>query len=80
MELLCTYWGRESGAREFDIFVDNQKIATENLGGGRQNDFIEKTYAIPEVLTRGKEKVTIKFQALPGNRAGGVFGLTLLKP
>jgi hypothetical protein len=30
-------------------------------------------------LTRGKDKVTVKFQAHAGNTAGGVFGCQMLK-
>ena len=36
-------------------------------------------YAIPEELVRDKQIITIKFQAKPGNTAGGVFGCRLLK-
>jgi hypothetical protein len=30
-------------------------------------------------LTRGKQKVTVRFQAHPGNIAGGVFGVRMLR-
>lgn len=78
-ELLCAYWGGESGARSFDILVDGQKLATQTLNADKPNEFFEKTYAIPENLTRGKQKVNVRFQAQPGNFAGGVFGVKTLK-
>jgi len=37
-------------------------------------------YPIPVKLTKGKDKVTIRFQGQPGNMAGGVFGCAVLRP
>jgi DUF1680 family protein len=79
MELLATYWGSESGARTFDILVDGQKIATQTLNQDKPGQFFEKAYPIPTELTRGKQKVTVRFQAHAGNIAGGVFGVKMLK-
>ncbi len=78
-ELVCTYWGGDSGNRVFDILVDGEKIATQRLRGNRQNRFYDVTYPIPENLTRGKQKVTVKFQAHPDATAGGVFGVRMVK-
>jgi len=33
-----------------------------------------------QLLPRGKARVTVKFQAPPGNIAGGLFGCQILKP
>ncbi|MGQ9462915.1 MAG: hypothetical protein ACUVTP_07610 [Candidatus Fervidibacter sp.] len=41
--------------------------------------FIDVTYPIPLELTKGKEKVTVKFQAHPNCIAGGVFGIRMVK-
>lgn len=79
VELLVTYWGGESGARTFDITVDGKQIATQTLNQDKPGAFFEKTYAIPAELTRGKQKVTVRFQAQPGNVAGGVFGIKTLR-
>ena len=77
-ELVCTWWGDESGARNFDILVDGSKIASQKLLHNRPGEFWDATYAIPTELTRGKEKIVVKFQAQPGNFAGGLFDLHLL--
>ena len=29
MNLVCTYWGSDTGGRAFDILADGQKIATQ---------------------------------------------------
>jgi hypothetical protein len=80
MTLCCTYWGDDVGSRTFDILVEEQKIATQKLNRNRPGEFFEQEYGIPPDLTRAKEKVTVKFQAHPGNTAGGVFGCAILKP
>lgn len=78
-ELLCSYWGSDAGKRSFDIIVDGTKIATQKLENNQPGQFFEVTYDIPLELTRGKEKVTVKFLAHPGNSAGGLFGSSLLR-
>jgi uncharacterized protein len=78
-ELLCTWWGSETGERSFDILVDDTKIATQKLLSNKPGQFWDAIYPIPGELTQGKEKVTIKLQAQPGNFAGGLFGSRILK-
>jgi DUF1680 family protein len=79
LALVCTYWGDEVGARTFDVQVDGSTIATENISDRNTGRFYEVTYRIPATLTAGKPSVTVKFQGHPGNMAGGVFGLALVK-
>ena len=78
MMLHCTYWGGD-GNREFDILVDGVKIATQKLGRINPSEFVDQDYVIPAELTKGRDRVTVKFQAQPGSVAGGVFGVLLLK-
>jgi hypothetical protein len=73
-DLFCTYWGSDSGPRSFEILVDGQLIATEKLAEKRPGEFFDVVYPIPEELTQEKERVTVRFQAFPGQFAGGVFG------
>jgi uncharacterized protein len=78
-DLLVTYWGGETGNRAFDILVSDRKIATQNLHQDDPGRFWDKSYPLPEEVTRGRTSVTIKFQAHPGNYAGGVFDLRVVK-
>ena len=78
-ELLVTYWGSDAGNREFDVLVGGRKLATQKLQNNQPGKFFDVTYPIPEEVTNGKEKVAVKFQALPGKRAGGVFECRILK-
>lgn len=79
VSLVSTYWGSETGARSFDILIDGVKIAAQTLHNDKPGKFFEVTYAIPEELTRGKSKITVRFQALPSNTAGGFFGLRVVR-
>ena len=77
--LSCTYWGSDVGARQFDVMVDGKIIATESLNNNRPEEFYDATYVLPAELTAGKHSVMVKFAAHPGNLAGGVFGVRVLR-
>ena len=77
--LEATYWGDER-KRAFDILVDGQKIATQELEALKPGQFIDVDYPVPEALTRGKASVTIRFQPHTGHTAGPVFGVRLFTP
>lgn len=76
--LVCTYRGSEGSRRSFDILVDGEKVARQSLEihPGELFDF---EYPLPEELTKGKEKVTVKFQSLPGATAGAVFEVRVVR-
>ncbi len=72
--LVCTYRGSEGRRRSFDVLVDGQKIVTESLEY-HPTEQLDREYALPEALTRGKDHVTVTFQALPQSTAGAVIGV-----
>ncbi len=78
-KLEVTYWGSDVGPRTFDILVEGTKIGTQTLNNNHPNEFFDVAYEIPAELTKGKDVVTVRFQAQPGNMAGGVFGCRILK-
>jgi hypothetical protein len=77
--LIATYWGMDNRGRTFDILVDGDTIATEDLNRYKESRFYDIQYAIPARLTKGKQHVTVKFQAKPSNGAGPVYGIRLVK-
>jgi DUF1680 family protein len=79
LELWCTYWGSDAGPREFDVLIDGVKIATQKLQHNRPDQFYDEIYRIPAEWTKDKTKVTVRFQAHPGNTAGGVFGCRMMR-
>jgi DUF1680 family protein len=78
--LQATYWGEERN-RQFEIFIDGQKIATQRLDADHPGEFFDVTYPIPEALTRGKQDVMIRVVPAAGmTRAGPVFGMGIFTP
>lgn len=77
--LVVEYWGGFPGSKTFDILVDGEKIATENISNKKDGHFILEEYAIPENVTKGKSKATVKFLAHPGHTVGPVFGIRTIK-
>jgi hypothetical protein len=77
--LLVEYWGGFPGSRTFDIIVDGENIAVENISNKKEGQFIDIKYDIPGRSTLGKHKITIKFKAHEGNTAGPVFGVRIIK-
>ena len=79
MTLNCRYWGGEKKGHVFDIAVDDQIIATQNLTAIAPGHFVDMEYKIPASLTRGKTQVKVEFQAHAGMTAGGLYGCQMLK-
>lgn len=77
--LVATYWGMDNRGRTFDILVDGEKIVTEDINKYKQSRFYDITYRIPSKLVEGKTTIKITFQAAPGNQAGPVYGVRLVK-
>jgi uncharacterized protein len=81
LSLIVRYWGNEKGPRNFDIYIDDEKLVSENLSDKwNQNKFQEVEYVIPDTMISGKDRVRVKFQAQPGsNVAGSVYYLRLAR-
>jgi hypothetical protein len=64
--------GSEGRRRVFDVLVDGASIATETLPY-HPTEWLERTYPIPEALTRGKQRVTVRFQPAADALTASVF-------
>jgi len=73
MALVLEYWGGFTGSKTFDILIDGQKIATENISGKKDGHFLDVHYDIPAALTADKETITVKLDPHVGHRAGPFF-------
>src|SRR5215467_13198701 len=72
LKLACTFRGSQGGRQQaFDILVDGEKVASQTLEIN-PTEYFDYEYSIPEALTRGKEHITIKFQAHPDAIAGAL--------
>lgn len=79
VELLCAFWGDERGKRTFDILVEGRVVSTQTLNRDRPGEFFELSYAVPFELTRGKQRIEVRFRPHPDNTAGALYGLKVLK-
>jgi DUF1680 family protein len=77
--VVVDYWGGFPGAKTFDILVNDKVIATENISGIKDGQFIDRQYNVPEGLTKGKNKISVMFRAHPHNMAGPVFGVRTVR-
>ena len=80
LSLLVRYWGAEWGDRKFDIFIDDQKLLTEdNTNKWNLSMFKNVVYPIPDSMVQGKTQIRVKFQALSGSNAGAIYFIRLIK-
>ncbi len=80
LSLIVRYWGAEWGNRKFDIFIDNEKLVTEeNTGRWNLSKFQDVKYEIPDSMVKDKKQIRVKFQSLPGNTAGAVYYIRLVR-
>jgi DUF1680 family protein len=77
MVLAFTYLGTEGRRRTFDVLVDGVKIATRTAEY-HPTELLDAEYPIPPEVTRGKEKVTVRFQAAPESTSAAIFEVRLL--
>lgn len=61
MVLRALYWG-EDRDKNFDVIVDGERIANERRAGEPVGDFVAVDYPIPPALTRGKNRIAVRFE------------------
>lgn len=77
--LVCTYWGMDNRGRIFDIYVNDIKIATEDLNKYKASKMYEIAYPISPELTKSKLTAKIKFVPKARNSAGPLYGAKIVK-
>lgn len=80
LSLVITYHGGERRrVADFDILVDGQKIATQEVKRSEPDGFFDVPYALPGDLVKGKQKITVRFQAQAGSEIATVFGIRIVR-
>jgi hypothetical protein len=81
MTLVLTYFSgdRRAMPARFDILVDGRTVASPELRLRDPQEFFDVEYRLPVELVRGKEKVTVRFQAKEGSQVATVFGLRTIR-
>jgi len=81
--VVCTYPGDFKYPGNFDLLVNGQKIATETLQPAplleKPAQFRSREYRIPEEMTQGLERVTLKFRPRPRGLTTRIFCVRILK-
>jgi len=80
LSLFVRYWGAEWGSRKFDIYIDDEKLITEdNSNRWNQSMFKKIVYPIPNSMINGKSHIRVKFQPVQGSTAGAVYVVRLIR-
>ncbi len=80
LNLMIRYWGNERGNRKFDIYIDDQKLITENIAGKwNHQGFHDVEYAITDSSIKDKKNIRVKFQSSAGNIAGPVYYIRIVR-
>jgi DUF1680 family protein len=80
LSLRVRYWGAEWGNRNFEIYIDDQKLTTENnTGRWNQSRFFEIEYRIPVDMLKDKDHIRVKFKALKGASTSPVYYIRLVR-
>lgn len=81
MALVVTYYSteRRRGMARFEILVDGQPVGRQVVGRSEPSRFFDVEYALPANLVQGKEKVTVRFQAIEDGSVAGVFGIRMIR-
>lgn len=80
LSLMVRYWGADWGNRKFDIYIDDEKLVTEdNTGRWNQSLFKVIEYPLPNPLIQGKKSIRVKFQSLTDNTAGAMYNIRIVR-
>ncbi|MEJ2005843.1 MAG: DUF4986 domain-containing protein [Cyclobacteriaceae bacterium] len=78
--LRITYFGGDRD-RTFDILLNGELLKTVTMDDSHGYEFYEVDYEIPDSILNkmSSETMTIRFEAKPESRAGGIYYIRLLK-
>ena len=77
--LIVSYYADSRRPRTFDILVDGQPLGQERFEVSSEPRYFDREYPLPADAVRGKQKVTIRFQATNGNDIAAVFGIRVVR-
>ena len=72
--LIVTYCSEERQRRSFTILADGQRLGertVERLTPDQEPTFSDVEYRLPALLTKGKQKLSVRFQAAEGSARSG---------
>jgi uncharacterized protein len=82
MKLIVTYHAEERAKRSFEILIDGVRIGEQTIErhgpGNGSKGFFDVEYPIPAEVVKGKQKVTVRFQAASGSETAIVFAIRMI--
>lgn len=81
MTLCVTYCSSEHrrGEAKFDIEIDGQIIATEQVERAGPRAFYDKQYEVPRERIEDQSKVTVTFRAHQDSVIAGIYGIRMIR-
>ena len=79
MALVVTYNHDEWQERKFEVLVNGVRVGEQTIERRGPMRFFDVEYGVPAETMKGKEKVTVKFQAGSGSEIGAVFGIRMIR-
>lgn len=81
MAVVATYYSgdRRATPAEFAILVDGVPVGHQVVEMREPHRFFEGVYPVPAERVRGREKVTVRFQAREGSQIATVFELRMIR-
>jgi len=79
MALVVTYHSEARRPKTFQILVDGQRIAEQTVDDSGDPAFFDVEYAIPADVSRGRQQVTVRFQATTDEGLSPVFGVRMIR-
>jgi hypothetical protein len=79
MALVVSYNHDEWQERKFEVLVDGVRVGEQTIERRGPTRFLDVEYAVPSEVLKGKQKVTVRFQADSGSEIGAVFGIRMIR-
>jgi hypothetical protein len=79
LALVVTYNHDEWQERRFEVLVEGARVGEQTIDRRGPMRFFDVEYAVPAEAVKGKQKVTVKFQAGNGSEIGAVFGIRVIR-
>ncbi len=81
VSLILTYFSddRRAMPARFDVTVDGARLSTQEVTRGGPRRFYDVEIPVPPEMTRGKDRVTLRFQSHEGSQIATVFGVRVVR-
>jgi DUF1680 family protein len=81
MALVVTY-SNDGARKNFAVLVEGRKVGEQTMERRTPEQeirYFDVEYLLPAELVKGKQKVTVRFEAVAGGEIAGVFGIRMIR-